>query len=143
MTFAEKFAKALALSGLSGAELERRLDVAAGMVSQWKNGKSLPTTENLVQIARHFDLPFDYWLDDRITDPAQVRSGLAPLEAALLNLAREMGLDEAMSRISLARVQTAWLSPVHQPPRGRSAKEGEEGGEGNGNGNDRVRRRKG
>lgn len=48
--------------GLSQQKFGKLLSVSQDTVSLWEKGKSVPTTEFLIAIAKHFDVSVDYIL---------------------------------------------------------------------------------
>ena len=48
--------------GLSQQQFGKLLSVSQDTISLWENGKSLPTTEFLIAIAKHFNVSADYIL---------------------------------------------------------------------------------
>lgn len=48
--------------GLSQQKFGELLSVSQDTISLWENGKSLPTTEFLIAIAKQFDVSADYIL---------------------------------------------------------------------------------
>ena len=49
-------------SGLSQADLGKLLSVSQDTISLWEKGKSVPTAEYLIAIAKQFDVSVDYIL---------------------------------------------------------------------------------
>ena len=49
---------------MSNKELADRLGVSAGNVSDWKSGRSKPSTDVVVKIARLFNVSTDYLLEN-------------------------------------------------------------------------------
>lgn len=48
-------------AGYSQATLARKLGVTQGAVSQWESGKTRPDPDQLLQMAKMFDVPLDYF----------------------------------------------------------------------------------
>ena len=49
-------------NGLSQQKFGAELSVSQDTISLWENGKSLPTTEFLIAMAKRFDVSVDYIL---------------------------------------------------------------------------------
>lgn len=49
--------------GLNQTQFAKRLYVTPGAVSQWEKGQTRPDTDRLLQIAREFGVPLDYFND--------------------------------------------------------------------------------
>lgn len=49
-------------NGLSQQKFGAELSVSQDTISLWENGKSLPTTEFLIAMAKRFDISVDYIL---------------------------------------------------------------------------------
>lgn len=54
----------LAISGVTREELARCLGVAVPVVSRWLNGASVPDIYQFRDIARFFEMPYDWFLED-------------------------------------------------------------------------------
>lgn len=49
-------------SGVTSTMLTDDAGVPNGRISEWRNGKRLPTAENLIKLADYFDVSVDYLL---------------------------------------------------------------------------------
>ena len=72
--FAQTLKRLRAASGLSLRELSEAVGISHNNLSCYENGTVAPTLEMLVKLARHFDLPVDYFvyvesLTSDIADP--------------------------------------------------------------------------
>ena len=47
---------------ITAAELTREISLANGVITQWKSGKSKPSTDAIVKLAHFFDVSTDYLL---------------------------------------------------------------------------------
>ena len=66
MTTGEKIAKLRKQHGMSQEAFSEKLNVSRQAVSKWENGTAQPTSENLAQIAKLFDVSVSYLLDEVI-----------------------------------------------------------------------------
>ena len=64
MTIGEKIVKLRKQAGLSQETFSEKLGISRQAVSKWENGTAQPTSENLSQIARLFDVTISSLLDD-------------------------------------------------------------------------------
>lgn len=66
MKLSEKIAKLRKCEGLSQEDLANELDVSRQTVYKWESGLALPELEKLKNIAKRFEVSFDYLMDDEI-----------------------------------------------------------------------------
>lgn len=59
----ERLAHTLAERGLSQQQLEKDLDVSAGIVSRWLAGKRVPSLEMAMRMERELGVPAESWLE--------------------------------------------------------------------------------
>ena len=64
MTIGEKIVKLRKQQGMSQEAFSEKLDVSRQAVSKWENDTAQPTSENLAQIAKLFNVSISYLLDD-------------------------------------------------------------------------------
>ena len=64
MKTGEKIAKLRRDKNISQEALADMLGLSRQSVSKWENGSALPTMENLSRLAKIFDVPVSYLLDD-------------------------------------------------------------------------------
>ena len=62
MTTSEKIFKLLKDKGITRYRLSQDIGVSEGHISDWKSGKSRPTAERLVRLAKYFEVTTDYLL---------------------------------------------------------------------------------
>ena len=68
MTLGRKLQLLRKQQGLSQEALANQLSVSRQAVSKWELDASLPETENIIKLAKLFDVSFDYLLNDDITE---------------------------------------------------------------------------
>lgn len=66
MKLSEKIAKLRKREGLSQEDLANELDVSRQTVYKWESGLALPELEKIKNIAKRFEVSFDYLMDDEI-----------------------------------------------------------------------------
>lgn len=82
-SLADKIKQLRELSGLTQAELARRLKLTRSSVNSWEMGLVVPSTAMIVELAKLFDVSTDYLLG--LDDTASVNvSGLSEKEVALV-----------------------------------------------------------
>lgn len=62
MSFAEKIKELRLSENLSQEEFAERLDVSRSAVAKWESDSGMPDIENLIEIARTFQVSIDYLL---------------------------------------------------------------------------------
>ncbi|MBR5521295.1 MAG: helix-turn-helix transcriptional regulator [Oscillospiraceae bacterium] len=72
MTFGAKLQNLRKQTGMSQESLAERLNVSRQAVSRWEQNLSLPETENIINIAKIFDVSFDYLLNENIESTTSV-----------------------------------------------------------------------
>lgn len=60
----EKLRSWLRDQALSQAQLAKRIGVTEGAISQWLNGYSRPSLDNLVELSRQTGMPVDSLIED-------------------------------------------------------------------------------
>ena len=68
--------------GLSQAVLARKLGINQASISLWESGKTNPDTETLMKLAKIFDVPLDYFMQDeprRELDSVAIRKNAVPI----------------------------------------------------------------
>lgn len=66
MTSYEKFTAMLESTGERVFTVSKATGIPPSTFSDWKSGKSLPKTEKLAKIAKHFGVSVAYFLDDDV-----------------------------------------------------------------------------
>ena len=66
----------LTLSGMTRAELARRLSVSVPVVNRWLNGASAPDVYQFRAIAQLFGIPYQWFLDDNFLNTAELAARL-------------------------------------------------------------------
>ena len=67
MTLGAKLQSLRKQSGMSQETLAGQLGVSRQAVSRWELDSSLPETENIIKLAKIFNVSFDYLLNEEIT----------------------------------------------------------------------------
>ena len=78
MTINEKIFKLIRDKGITQYRLSKDIGVSDGHISDWKIGRSSPTSERLVKLAKYFDVSTDYLLgltDNPICSELQAACG--------------------------------------------------------------------
>jgi transcriptional regulator with XRE-family HTH domain len=104
MKLDEKLHQQMLRKGLNGQKLARQSGVSDSEISRILSGKSQPGLENAFRLARAVGVSLDFLADDSLeVDPAQNVSVVSEPEAALLALARELGMREAAHLLEVAK----------------------------------------
>jgi len=62
MTTNERIFRLIAEKGITQYRLSKDIGVSEGHISDWKSGKSSPTSERLIKLAKYFGVSTDYLL---------------------------------------------------------------------------------
>lgn len=62
------YAKIRDEKGIRDADVAFLADIRQGVLSDWKSGKSIPSTKNLLKIARAMDVSLDYLTTGKSSD---------------------------------------------------------------------------
>ena len=62
----EKLSKLRKENGISQEELAEKLNISRQAISKWENNESLPDTENLIAIAKLFNVSIDFLVPEAI-----------------------------------------------------------------------------
>ena len=74
--FDRRLRNLLTLSGMTRAELARRLGVSLPVVNRWLNGASAPDVYQFRAIAQLFGIPYQWFLDDDFLNVAELAARL-------------------------------------------------------------------
>ena len=70
----EKLSKLRKENGISQEELAEKLNISRQAISKWENNESLPDTENLIAIAKLFNVSIDFLVGNKMVDSEQKKS---------------------------------------------------------------------
>jgi len=70
MTINEKIFKLIEEKGITPYRLAKDIGVSMGHIGDWKSGRSSPTSERVVKLAKYFEVSADYLLG-LTDDPTQ------------------------------------------------------------------------
>ena len=100
MVFHEKLKTLMKRHRYSQTDVAKGVDVSQSLVSLWTKGKSVPTLDDAVRLAKFLGVGLDFLGDDAQDDPPV--SEFSESERALIELVRAMGLDrrEATRRLT-------------------------------------------
>ena len=84
--FDRRLRNLLTLSGISSAELAYNLGVAVPVVNRWLNGITAPDVYQFRAVARYFGIPYAWFLDDTVPDPAELSALLGLSEDTVKGL---------------------------------------------------------
>lgn len=83
----ERILQLISQTGISTYAFEKQLGFAMGTISNWRNGKSKPSSDAIMKFARYFNLSADYLLclTDNPTPLEQTDDTPLSLDLALLS----------------------------------------------------------
>ena len=105
MRLDEKLHKRMQAQGLNGQKLARLSQVSDSEISRILTGKSLPGLENAFKLAKAVGVSLDFLADDSLeNDPARATESGNELERALVKIANEIGLSQALMVLENVRI---------------------------------------
>lgn len=60
-----RYAKLRDKAKVTDAEVARQTGLGSYLFSEWKKGKSAPKIDKLYKIAKYFDVPLEYFVDEK------------------------------------------------------------------------------
>ena len=99
MKFGEKLSFLRKQRGMAQMELAEKLDISRQAVSRWEQGMSEPSTENLVNIGKLFDVSVDALVNENVQFQAESSVQVA--------VAEEKETIEKHSRYGIAKI--VWI----------------------------------
>ena len=60
----EKFLQLLTRNNVTAYRVGKETEISSVVFSDWKKGKSKPKIDKLKKIAKYFDVPIEYFLED-------------------------------------------------------------------------------
>ena len=76
MNLSEKILKLRKVNGLSQDELAEKLNVSRQAISKWETDQSVPELDNILAIAKVFDITTDYLLQPNTTDELFLKTAM-------------------------------------------------------------------
>jgi len=83
----EIFEQLLQRRGITAYKVAKDTGLTQTLLSNWKNGKSIPNTQNLKKIADYFGVTVDYLMTGE--DKTETKNDFSELEGAYFSLAKE------------------------------------------------------
>ena len=101
----QNFARLLRERGLTAYRVHKDTGVAQSTLSDWKNGKSIPSVENLKRIANFYGVTLDYLADEDPDPAAQSAQGITfdDFTYAMYDETRELNEENKKRLLELAR----------------------------------------
>lgn len=84
--FDQRLKSLLTISGAGREELARAAGVSVPVVNRWLNGASAPDVYQFRAIARFYGIPYGWFLDDTVPDPAELSALLGLSEDTVKGL---------------------------------------------------------
>lgn len=60
----EKFQKLLEERNITAYKVSKDTGIATATLTEWKNGTYVPKVDKIMALAKYFDVPLEYFLDD-------------------------------------------------------------------------------
>ncbi|PYE45467.1 helix-turn-helix protein, partial [Paenibacillus barcinonensis] len=110
----------IAEKGMTKKAFCQQLKISTGNLGDWKRGKSIPSTNKLIEIAAFFDVSLDWLMIGRLSKEAIVRE---KREDYFFNVLRQLDCQES----ELTTVEQSFISEYIEFTRYRKFKESKEG----------------
>ncbi|PYE45468.1 helix-turn-helix domain-containing protein [Paenibacillus barcinonensis] len=117
----ERIEHLIAEKGMTKKAFCQQLKISTGNLGDWKRGKSIPSTNKLIEIAAFFDVSLDWLMIGRLSKEAIVRE---KREDYFFNVLRQLDCQES----ELTTVEQSFISEYIEFTRYRKFKESKEGG---------------
>ena len=96
MGFPERFSELIEARGITAYKLSKETGLSQALISQWKNGKQVPSADKLLLVAEYFDVSMDY-LMGRVDRPElQVQEVETEKGTAELRVSKPLTEEEIM-----------------------------------------------
>ncbi|MBU5353725.1 helix-turn-helix domain-containing protein [Paenibacillus silvae] len=116
----ERIEHLIAERGMTKKAFCQQLKISTGNLGDWKRGKSIPSTNKLIEIASFFDVSLDWLMIGRLSKEAIVRE---KREDYFFNVLRQLDCQES----ELSAVEQSFISEYIEFTRYRKFKESKEG----------------
>ena len=60
----EKFQRLLEERNITAYKVSKETGIATATLTEWKNGTYVPKVDKIMALAKYFDVPLEYFLDD-------------------------------------------------------------------------------
>ncbi|PZT55420.1 helix-turn-helix domain-containing protein [Paenibacillus silvae] len=116
----ERIEHLIAERGMTKKAFCQQLKISTGNLGDWKRGKSIPSTNKLIEIASFFDVSLDWLMIGRLSKEAIVRE---KREDYFFDVLRQLDCQES----ELSAVEQSFISEYIEFTRYRKFKESKEG----------------
>ncbi|MCP1135414.1 helix-turn-helix domain-containing protein [Paenibacillus polysaccharolyticus] len=117
----ERIEHLIAERGMTKKAFCEQLKISTGNLGDWKRGKSIPSTNKLIEIASFFDVSLDWLMIGRLSKEAIVRE---KREDYFFNVLRQLNCQES----ELSTVEQSFISEYIEFTRYRKFKESKDSG---------------
>ena len=104
----QKIAKLRRNNNITQEELAEKIGVSSQAVSKWENGKNMPDIENLMLIAKLFNVPYSFFIEDESDGHLEYRSRLFNednMYTKVKTLAQLEGLEQTLKALEFMRTK--------------------------------------
>jgi len=119
----ERIEQLIAERGMTKKAFCQQLKISTGNLGDWKRGKSIPSTNKLIEIASFFDVSLDWLMIGRPSKEAMVRE---KREDYFFDVLRQLDCQDN----ELSTEEQSFISEYIEFTRYRKAKEGRHSGDG-------------
>ncbi|WP_408894337.1 helix-turn-helix domain-containing protein [Paenibacillus taichungensis] len=118
----ERIEHLIAERGMTKKAFCQQLKISTGNLGDWKRGKSIPSTNKLIEIASFFDVSLDWLMIGRPSKEAMVRE---KREDYFFDVLRQLNCQEG----ELSTVEQSFISEYIEFTRYRKSKESRDSGD--------------
>ncbi|RAW19144.1 transcriptional regulator [Paenibacillus taichungensis] len=118
----ERIEHLIAKRGMTKKAFCQQLKISTGNLGDWKRGKSIPSTNKLIEIASFFDVSLDWLMIGRPSKEAMVRE---KREDYFFDVLRQLNCQEG----ELSTVEQSFISEYIEFTRYRKSKESRDSGD--------------
>ena len=118
----ERIEHLIAERGMTKKAFCQQLKISTGNLGDWKRGKSIPSTNKLIEIASFFDVSLDWLMIGRPSKEAMVRE---KREDYFFDVLRQLDCQES----ELSTVEQSFISEYIEFTRYRKSKESKNSGD--------------
>ena len=104
----QKIAKLRHNNKITQEELANKIGVSSQAVSKWENGKNMPDIENLMLIAKLFNVPYSFFIEDESDKHLKYRSRLFDEDSMYTKVqtfAQFEGLEQTLKSLDFMRTK--------------------------------------
>ena len=105
MSFAQRLSETMMEQGISTYRMSNDTGIPEATIGRWKNGKAVPTGENLVKVVKYLDISADYLLFGKLQKerPSAEAKSLSEIEKEIFEIYHTLPEDKKQAFMTVAR----------------------------------------